>query len=323
MRRIIHSYRIVMRMILIRTAALAVVVTLAASTLAACADAETDAVAVATTTPLGSVLSDIATCAGGRSSTLMGPGDDPHTFSASSAEVAGMAEAGLVFANGLGLEEGLSSALAGAAADGATGVEIAPLGDPIGFAEDPHGDEGEHADESGEDPHFWLDVARMARAAEVMGGVLADETGDDAYRACGETVRDALLETDAEVREILAAVPDARRVLVTDHHSFGYFALAYDFRVAGVVIPGGSTDAEPSSAELAALVEVIRETGTPAIFSNTAAASSLVDAVAAEAGTDVTVVPLYVGSVGPEGSGAETYSGMMVTNATLIADALG
>ncbi len=88
-----------------------------------------------------------------------------------------------------------------------------------------------------------------------------------------------------------------------------------------MVIPGGSTDAEPSSEELAALVEVIRETGTPALFSNTAVMSSLVDAVAAEVG-EVAVVPLHVGSVGPEGSGAETYAAMMVTNATLIADAL-
>lgn len=68
---------------------------------------------------------------------------------------------------------------------------------------------------------------------------------------------------------------------------------------------------------------MVRETGTPALFSNTAVMSSLVDAVAAEVGGGVTVVPLYVGSVGPEGSGAETYAGMMVTNATLIADALG
>ena len=73
---------------------------LAASTLAlaACAGSATDdaPVAIATTTPLGSVVGDIAACAGGTSETLMGPGDDPHTFSASSAQVAAMTRADLV-----------------------------------------------------------------------------------------------------------------------------------------------------------------------------------------------------------------------------------
>lgn len=285
--------------------------------------AEDSPVAIATTTQLGSVLGDITTCAGASSSTLMGPGDDPHTFSASSAEVAAMTRTGLVVMNGLGLEEGLASAIAGAEEDGAAVLAVAPLVDPIGFGEEPleegeSHDEHEHGDE---DPHFWLDVTRMAAAAALIGDALAAETGNPDFRVCGEEVRDSLLETDAEVREILAGVPEDRRILVTDHASFGYFAESYGFEVAGVVIPGGSTDAEPSSEELAALVEVIRETGTPALFSNTAVMSSLVDAVAAEVG-EVAVVPLHVGSVGPEGSGAETYAAMMVTNATLIADAL-
>jgi zinc/manganese transport system substrate-binding protein len=111
-------------------------------------------------------------------------------------------------------------------------------------------------------------------------------------------------------------------VMVTDHDAFGYLADAYDFEVAGVVIPGGSTLAEPSSAELAELVETIQAEGVPAIFSNTADSSALVDAVAAEAGTQVEVVELFVGSLGPDGSGADTYTGMVTTNAQLIADAL-
>ncbi len=297
----------------------------AAVTLAGCAGpADADVVAMATTTPIGDVLADITACAGARSATLMGPGDDPHTFAPSSAQVAALARAGIVFANGLGLEEGLTSALEAATSDGARVVELAPLVDPIGFAEEPlaEGETHEGHDHGAEDPHFWLDAARMALAAEVMGEVLAEDTGNGEFRSCGASTRDALLETDTEVRAILARVPPERRILVTDHHSFGYFAEAYGFRVAGVVIPGGSTDAEPSSAQLAALVGTVRDLGVPAIFSNTAAPSPLVDAVAAEAG-GLTVVPLHVGSLGPAGSGADTYAGMMITNATLIAEALG
>jgi zinc/manganese transport system substrate-binding protein len=162
----------------------------------------------------------------------------------------------------------------------------------------------------------------MARAAQLMGEELSEVTGEEAYASCGLEVSASLEQLDAEVRDILSAVPEERRVLVSDHDSFGYFADVYGFDVLGVVIPGGSTDAEPSSRELAALVETITEAGVPAIFSNTAVDSPLMQAVATEVGTDVEVVDLYVGSVGPDGSGAETYRDMMLTNARLVADAL-
>jgi zinc/manganese transport system substrate-binding protein len=281
--------------------------------------------AIGTTTMLGDVVGEIMECASGTAQTLMPVGADPHDFSASSEQVAALVDADLVVANGLGLEEGLADALEGAEADGATVMEVAALVDPIEFAGGGHSNEEgeEQAHEHGSmDPHFWHDTARMAQAAELVGAELAELTGDDAYATCGTEVHDALMETDEQVRDILAAVPAEKRVLVIDHDAFGYFAQAYDFEVAGVVIPGGSTLAEPSSAELAELVEVIEAEGVPAIFSNSAASSALVDAVAAEAGTQVEVVELFVGSLGPKGSGADTYAGMVTTNAQRIADAL-
>lgn len=298
---------------------------------------------VATTTVLGDVVGRVAECAGGTSTTLMPVGADPHDFSPSSEQVARMVNADLVVANGLGLEEGLSDALASAAGDGATVLEVAEEVDPLPFGQDhsdhDHGDsddqdeaDDDHSHDDGDDhghgggdtldPHFWHDVSRMATAAELIGQQLAQSTGDDAYVACGTQVGDELRGTDAEVRNILASVPAERRVLVTDHDAFGYFADSYDFEIAGVVIPGGATLAEPSSRELAALVDVIVEKRVPAIFANIEAPSTLIDAVADESGSQVEVVPLYVGSVGPEGSDAQTYADMMLTNAQRVADAL-
>jgi zinc/manganese transport system substrate-binding protein len=133
----------------------------------------------------------------------------------------------------------------------------------------------------------------------------------------------SLTELDGQVREILDTVPDDRRVLITDHDAFGYLAAAYGFEIAGVVIPGGSTMAETSSQELAALVDVVDDEGVDAVFSNATLSSGLVDALTREVGSSVEVVELFVDSLGPEGSGADTYSGMMLTNAERIAAALG
>lgn len=282
---------------------------------AACGAESPDAAAtspsvVATTTVLGDVVADIAACAGGTASTLMPIGTDPHDFSPSSAQVADVVGADLVVANGLGLEEGLTDALESAAADGAVVIEVAPLLDP-------------REDAGSLDPHFWHDVSRMAEAARLVGDEMASVTGDARYAECGDEVATTLLETDTEVRAALSLVPDDRRVLVTDHDALGYLADAYDFEVAGVVVPGGATLAQPSSQQLSDLVAVIEAEDVPAIFSNTAAPTSLTEAVAAEVGGQVEVVELFVGSLGPDGSGAETYAGMVLTNAERIAEALG
>ena len=301
-----------------RTAAGAAAVALG---LAGCAAADASGVAVssggpvsvvASTTILGSVAGQVVACGGGQVQTLMPVGADPHDYTPSSADVASMVTATLVITNGLGLEEGLTSALATATEDGATVLEVGPALDPQPLA----GTTGS------EDPHVWMDVSRMATAATVIGDELATVSGDPAYTACGAQVASTLTDTDSEIRTILDAVPAASRVLVTDHDALGYFARAYDFTVAGVVIPGGSTLAQPSSSELAALAATVRTAGVTAIFANTANPTALVDALAQEVGAQVSVVELYVGSLGAAGSGADTYEGMMFTDAQRIADAL-
>lgn len=325
-----------------RSAGLVRLAPLAGATLllAACGGSADDAAApsdgsptiVATTTVLGSIAGEIAECAGGSVTTVMPIGADPHDFSPSSADVATMVGADVVIANGLGLEEGLVDSLESASSDGARVIEIAPLLDPIEFgghghseegeaaAGDDHGHEDEHADGS-LDPHVWFDMNRMADAAVIIGDALA-ESGGSAYSDCGAQVADEIRTAEGEVRALLESVPEDRRILVTDHDALGYLADKYGYEVAGVVIPGGGTLAEPSSAELSALVETIRVEGVPAIFANTADSSALSDAVAAEAGGSVQVVELYVGSLGGPDSGADTYVAMMLLNAQRIADAL-
>ncbi|GAB3692281.1 metal ABC transporter solute-binding protein, Zn/Mn family [Corynebacterium nasicanis] len=296
--------------------------------LSACSDTGTDSDAadgtsiVVTTTPLGSVTGQIAECAGGSATTLMPVNADPHDFAASSAQVADMVKADLVIANGLGLEGGLDASLKQVAADGTEVLHVAEHIDPLPWGDhehehDEHGHEGHaHGDL---DPHFWLDVSRMAAAAELIG----ERVGDERWAECGSQVANELRALDEEIRTTLSVIPEERRTIVTDHEAFGYFNRAYDFHSAGVVIPGGSTEAQPSSQDLAALAGVMRAENVPVIFTNAAVKQTLVDALAAEVGEDVKVVSLYEGSVGPQDSPAADYQGMMRENARLIVEALG
>jgi len=281
---------------------------------------------VATTTILGDVAQRIVSCADPEATvtTLMPIGADPHDFSASSTQVAEIVQADIVIANGLGLEAGLDDALDNAASDGAQVIEIADMVDPIPFGD--HA--GEHADDEksdeehgDEDPHFWFDMNRMAMAAEIIGDEIATDNGQQ-YAECGREVADEIRAAEADVRALLESVPTDQRILVTDHDSLGYLAEAYGYEIAGTVIPAGTTLAEPSSAELADLVQVMKDEGVQVIFANTADPTALSDAVASEVGGDVQVVELYVGSLGEPGSDGEDYLSMMRTNATLISNAL-
>jgi zinc/manganese transport system substrate-binding protein len=275
---------------------------------------------VATTTVLGDLAGNLVG-ADARLEVLMPRDADPHDYEPSSREVALLAEADLVIANGLALEEGLEDILDGIRADGGRVLEVAPLLDPLQFGED----RGEGADDGPDhslDPHVWLDPLRMAAAAHLIAEHLAEIDPSIDWSGRAATYAAELIEADARILAILAAIPAERRLLVTNHDALRYFADRYGFEVVGVVIPGGSTLGEPGSQEIADLVSLIDARGIPAIFADTTEPSALTAAVAAEADHPVEVVLLHTGSLGVEGTAAGTLVGMLEENARLIAEAL-
>jgi len=132
-----------------------------------------------------------------------------------------------------------------------------------------------------------------------------------------------LTELDGEVVEILSDLDASDRVLVTNHEVFAYFAEQYDFEVIGAIVPSITTGAEPSAASIEELAELVADEGVPAIFAETTQSTSLAEVLADEAGNDVEVVELFTESLGEDGTGAETYVDMVLTNARLVNAALG
>lgn len=273
---------------------------------AACSSTDgAEADVVVTTSVLGDVVGTIV----GDDATVhvvVPPGADPHDFAPSPREAALMREAGVIVVNGHGLEEGLLDSVEAAEADGAVVIAAAD-GVP---------DDG--------DAHFFSDPVLMAAAVEHLADELREHVPALATDAFAARVAAYLEDLDALVAEVdarLAPVPAERRVLVTNHDVLGAFADRFGFEVVGVIVPGGSTLAEPGAADLAALAEAVRELGVPAVFADASAPRRLAEALAAE-GTDVEVVELFTESLGEPGSGADTYLGMIRTNAERIAAAL-
>jgi zinc/manganese transport system substrate-binding protein len=277
--------------------------------------APTDKVRVIATT---SILGDVVSRLGGDGielDVMIPRGIDPHDFSPSAQQVAAISSADLIVANGLELEEGLEDVLAQAKSEGIAVIEVGPQVDPLPTSQ------GDGDGDGAFDPHFWQDPIRMKKAVEMLGlglvtaGVPEAQQLTAAYQA----------EIDATQEKIVATldpIPSNRRLLVTNHDAFGYFADRYGFQVIGIIIPGGSTLAEPSSAEIAALVETIVANKVPAIFVENIGSFDLADILAAETGTEVEVVQLVSDALGEPGSETGTYLGMLNYNASAIADAL-
>lgn len=248
--------------------------------------------------------------------TLMQPNADPHSFEISAQQAASMGRADLVVSNGLGLEEGLQQHLDRASAAGAPALVAGEVIDVVPYSS---GDA-----EGAADPHFWTDPAAMLKVVDALESKARSIKGIDTARlaASAAAYKDKLSRLDAEMTGTFAAIPKERRALVTNHHVFGYLAQRFDFTVVGAVIPGGTTLAAPSAADLRQLSEAIRNAGVPSIFADSSQPDRLVLVLASEAGVNVRVVELFTESLtGPDG-GAPTYLDMMRANTERIATGL-
>jgi zinc/manganese transport system substrate-binding protein len=296
-----------------RAIAALLAVAFAVGALAGCTPARSDRPSVyVTTNILGDVVSEIA---GDHLDvvTLMAPGADPHSFELSAQQAAGLRDAELIVANGLGLEEGLAQHIEAAAAEG---VPVVEAGEHVEILE--------YAEGAGPDPHFWTDPAQMILVVDALAPMLAELAGDEGIevRASADAFRETLVALDDQMATALSNIPAEHRALVTNHHVFGYLARRYDVALLGAAIPGGTTLAAPSPADLQELVDAIDEAGVRTIFAESSQPDRLVQVLAEEADREVAVVELITESLAPLGEPGDTYLDMMRVNTERITTGL-
>ena len=281
---------------------------------------------VATTSVIGNVVAQV----GGEAivlTTLLGPGQDSHSYQPAARDLTAVAEADVIFVNGWNLEEALIGDLTAIAGDTPlvpVSANIEPIVAPEGHEEAEHTEaEPEHA---GADPHTWLDPHNVQQWVDNIEQVLSqlDPANAAVYQANADAYHTQLDELLAKTEAQIATLPAEKRKLITNHDSLAYFARAYGFEVIGTVIPGISTLAEPSASELASLARVMEAEGVCTIFAETTMSDQLARTVAAEVGScdTVQVLTLYTEALGAAGSGADSYLGMMRADVATIVTGL-
>jgi len=167
------------------------------------------------------------------------------------------------------------------------------------------------------DPHNVIYWALTIR--DTLSSLDHDNEAAYAANAAAYAGEVAALETEF-ISPALEALPDDKRVLVTNHGSMGYFATSFDFEIVTMVVHSVSTVAEPSARDVAAVIDVVRAEGVPAIFSDIHLSDVLMNTVASETGVEV--VGLHSDSLGAADGPAGTYIDYMRYNVNAIVEAL-
>jgi manganese/zinc/iron transport system substrate-binding protein len=252
---------------------------------------------------------------------LMGPGVDPHLYRAVPSDIERLSSAEMIFYNGLHLEGRMADLFEKLARRKPTFAVTQSLVDSHDKRlRTPPEFQGYH------DPHVWHHPPMWADCVKYVIGVLGefDPAHRDDYTRNGEAYLAKIAEADKYCRDQLSTIPKEQRVLVTAHDAFGYFCLAYD--LTAMALKGVSTEEEVAIGRMDEVINYLVEYKIKAVFVESAVAPQIIRALIVpcrERGHEVVIGgELYADALGSEGSGAETYLGMIKANVDTIVSAL-
>jgi len=264
-----------------------------------------------------SILGDLVKNVGGERlqvGTLVGPNGNAHVYAPSPGDAKSVADAKLVFVNGLGFEGWIDRLVK------ASGTKAPIIVATKGIKPRERAVAGGH-DHGPADPHAWQSVANakiyVANIRDAL--IAADPAGKDVYAGNAAAYLAKLDALEQEVRDGIAKVPADRRRVITSHAAFGYFQDAYGVRFTAP--QGVSTEAEASAKDVAAIITQIKKQKIPAVFLENVTDPRLVQQIARETGAKIGGT-LYSDALTDAKGDATTYIDLIRHNLKQLAAAL-
>jgi zinc/manganese transport system substrate-binding protein len=282
--------------------------------LSAGADAADKVKAVASFSILGDMVREVG---GDRVEvvTLVGPNGDAHVYQPTPADAKNLVTAQILFVNGLGFEGWMERLEKSSGFKGKT-VVVSERVKPRTMVAEEGG-----KPETITDPHAWQDLENgKIYVANIRDGLIAvNPEGKAVYEANAAKYLDAIAREDTAVKEAVAALPKARRKIITSHDAFGYFGAAYGLEI--IAPEGVSTESEASARDVAKIIRQIKAQHIPAVFIENVTDHRLLDQIARETGAKIGG-ELYSDALsGPDGPAA-TYLEMFRHNVGALTAAL-
>ncbi|MET3523687.1 MULTISPECIES: zinc ABC transporter substrate-binding protein AztC [Mesorhizobium] len=270
------------------------------------------------------VIADFAKNVGGDRvsiTTIVGPDGDAHVYEPSPADAVAMAGADVVLVNGLHFE-GFLQRLVDASATKAAIVTLTKDVTPIDFKpEFADADAAEGAGKTVTDPHAFQSIANariyVKNIAEAF--CAADSEGCVGYQTNAAAYTKKLDALEGEVKAAIQSIPEEKRVVITSHDAFGYFE--HEYGLTFLAPQGISTDSEPSAADVAKLVNQVKQDKAAAMFIENITNPRLIEQIASETGIKVGGT-LYSDALSQPDGPASTYIDMMHNNIAQIKGAI-
>jgi zinc/manganese transport system substrate-binding protein len=258
-----------------------------------------------------SILADLVRNVGGdrvEVTTLVGPNGDAHVYVPTPADAKKIADAKLVFVNGLGFE-GWMPRLVQSSGSKATLVVASTSITPLKLG-------------SSADPHAWQTVANAKTYVYNIQNALSAAAPADAalFQANAEAYRVKLEALEGEIGPWLGSIPPEQRKVISTHTAFGYFAKAYNIEF--IAPRGVSTESEPSARDIAGIITQIKTRKIPAVFLENISDPRLIGRIAAETGARIGGT-LYSDSLTDEKGDAPTYIDMVRHNIRTLRYGIG
>jgi manganese/zinc/iron transport system substrate-binding protein len=152
----------------------------------------------------------------------------------------------------------------------------------------------------------------------------ADPSGKSFYEQRLADYQKRLAELHAWAKKRASDLPEAKRVLITSHDAFSYFGRAYGFKVVG--LQGISTVNEAGLADMAKMVDLIKQRGVKAIFVESSVSRQAIDRISKDSGARIggELFSDAMGTPGQMENGQDlgTYEGMIRHNLDTVVQAL-
>ena len=248
---------------------------------------------------------------------LMGSGVDPHLYKASEGDVTKLANANIIFYNGLHLEGKLVEVF-----EKMKNKKTIAIGEALNkntlisseyFA-------------SNYDPHIWFNIDYWIQSTQFVTKKLSEAIPDKklVFKANEKAYIEQLKNLKTKITTTIENIPKEQRILVTAHDAFNYFGKAFNFNVVG--LQGLSTATEAGVKDVQKLSAFIIENKVKAIFVESSIPKRTIEALQASVkskGHHVIIGgSLYSDALGNKGTAEGTYIGMYEYNVNTIVNAL-
>ncbi len=250
---------------------------------------------------------------------LMGAGVDPHLYKASEGDVLKLAEADLIFYNGLHLEGKLVEVFEKMGRQNIKTVAVADALDKNTLI-------GSTLFASNYDPHIWFDIENWEKITIYVADQLSIAMPENKalFQANSKKYLKELNDLKIAVNAEVATLPVEQRRLVTAHDAFNYFGRAFQFDVVG--LQGLSTATEAGVQDVQKTASYIIGHKVKAVFIESSVPRRTVEALQAAVNSKNHQViiggTLFSDALGNPGTPEGTYIGMFKYNVQTIVNSL-